>query len=462
MYKIIQHYFSEKKTHPASLALFRITFGGLMFFSTLRFWSKGWIETLYINPSYHFKYFGFEWVNDFGTYTYLLFVIALISSFFVMLGFKYRTAIISFFFVFTYIELIDKTTYLNHYYLTSCLAFILCFLPAGNYFSLDSYFSGEKLEKVPLWTVDVLKIFICIVYFYAGIAKINSDWLFEAEPLSLWLKSKYDLPLIGQNLLQLKATHYVASWFGMLYDVCIPFFLLLSRTKYIAFAFVILFHVLTRVFFPSIGMFPYIMISSAVIFFDSRVHLKLLSFIGKVLEKINSIPRHKSTGFTPKRISKSLEPNRVIFVFLACFLMIQMFVPFRYLLYPGELFWNEQGYRFSWRVMLVEKRGDITFKVKDSLSQNFFYVKNEDFLTPFQEKQMSFQPDFILEFAHHLGAYYKGKGHRNIQIFADSFVALNGRPSQRFIDPNFDLLATEESFYNKEWILPLNDKIKGL
>ena len=462
MYKIVQDYYSKKNEHPASLALFRITFGGLMFFSFLRFWSKGWIETLYINPSYHFKYFGFEWVIDFGPYTYLLFVIGLIASFFVMIGYKYRAAIISFFLVFTYIELIDKTTYLNHYYLTSCLAFVLCFLPAGNYFSLDSYFSGQKGNRVPAWSVDVLKIFICIVYFYAGIAKINSDWLLEAQPLSLWLKSKYDLPLIGQNLMQYRVTHYLASWFGMLYDVCIPFFLLFSRTRHIAFVFVVIFHVLTRIFFPSIGMFPYIMISSAVIFFDTRVHLKLLSFIESTLVITTSFLGLKKKQLTTNIQAQTSQANQLIFFLLGCFLIIQLLFPFRYLMYPGELFWNEQGYRFSWRVLLVEKRGDITFKIKDSVSQRFFYVKNEDFLTPFQEKQMSFQPDFILEFAHHLGAYYKDEGHQNIQVFADSFVALNGRPSQRFIDPNFNLLNTEESFKNKEWILPLNDEIKGL
>ena len=53
---------------------------------------------------------------------------------------------------------------------------------------------------------------------------LKSDWLIEAQPLSLWLKSKYDLPLIGQNLMQFKSTHYLASWFGMLYDISIPFF----------------------------------------------------------------------------------------------------------------------------------------------------------------------------------------------------------------------------------------------
>ena len=460
MHKIIHDYYSRKKAHPATLAFFRITFGGLMFLSTLRFWSKGWIETLYVLPEYHFKYFGFEWVTDLGNFTYLLFLLGLISSFFVMIGYKYRLSVITFFLVFTYIELIDKTTYLNHYYLTSCLAFIMCFLPAASYFSVDAFISGKRATAIPVWNVDAIKIFICLVYFFAGIAKINSDWLLEAQPLSLWLKSKYDLPWIGQTLMQSKVTHYLASWFGMIYDVCIPFFLLFSRTKYIAYFFVIIFHILTKIFFPSIGMFPYIMITSAVIFFDSRIHIKILNYLQSLIEKIGLFFVSKSPEINLK--PKTIAPNKFIFTLLCCFLFFQLLFPLRYLLYPGELFWNEQGYRFSWRVMLMEKRGDITFKIKDSVANTFFYVKNEDFLTPFQEKQMSFQPDFILEYAHHLGKHFKDKGHQNTQIFVDSFVALNGRPSQRFIDPNFDLLKAQESFSNKDWILPLNDEIKGL
>jgi hypothetical protein len=276
------------QTKAAPLAVFRILFGFMMLASIIRFWSFGWIETLYIKPIYHFKYYLFEWVNDLGDYTYILFIICLISSLFVTLGYKYRVSIITFFLFFTYIELIDKTTYLNHYYLTSCIAFIMCFLPAGNYFSLDSYLSKEKVDEIPVWTIDSIKIFICFVYFFAGIAKLNSDWLIEAQPLSLWLKSKYDLPIIGQNIMQLKSTYYLASWFGMIYDIFIPFFLLFKRTKNIALVFVIIFHVLTRVFFPSIGMFPYIMISSAVIFFDSKIHIKLLNFIKSIIQKIFS------------------------------------------------------------------------------------------------------------------------------------------------------------------------------
>lgn len=47
----------------AGLATFRILLGALLCFSVARFWSYGWIEQLYIEPSFHFTYFGFGWVK---------------------------------------------------------------------------------------------------------------------------------------------------------------------------------------------------------------------------------------------------------------------------------------------------------------------------------------------------------------------------------------------------------------
>ena len=138
----------------------------------------------------------------------------------------------------------------------------------------------------------------------------------------------------------------------------------------------------------------------------------------------------KSFELVKKNKSNSIHYPRFAPLFLSIFLVIQLIIPFRYALYPGELFWNEQGYRFSWRVMLIEKRGDTRFKVKDSISGKFFYVRNENFLTPFQIKQMSFQPDFILEYAHYLGDYHGGIDNDNIQVFVDNYVTLNGRKSQ--------------------------------
>ena len=85
--ELYSKFYSSKKylsqsVSAAPLAVFRICFGLMMLFSIIRFWSKGWIEKLYIDPVFHFKYYGFEWVTDLGSNIYLLFIICGLSSFF--------------------------------------------------------------------------------------------------------------------------------------------------------------------------------------------------------------------------------------------------------------------------------------------------------------------------------------------------------------------------------------------
>lgn len=444
-----------KTTSAAPLAVFRIGFGLMMLYGIIRYWAKGWIETVYILPKFHFKYYGFEWVKTLGDYTYVLFLICGISALLVAIGYKYKYAIIAFFFSFTYIELMEKTTYLNHYYFISILSFLMIFLPAERYFSIDAYKQKKQYLKVPNWTIDSIKLLLGIVYFYAGLAKINSDWLFKAMPLKIWLPSKYDLPLIGESLMQQNWFHYAMSWSGMFYDLLIPFLLLYKKTRGVAFFFVVFFHVFTRVLFP-IGMFPFVMIVSALIFFDSGLHQKIIDYIKKIgsnFSKLKKIETHNTYQIKNKSIIISM---------LGVFFVLQLIIPFRNVLYPNELFWTEEGFRFSWRVMLMEKMGYANFKIVDGETKDYFYVDNTDFLTPLQEKQMSFQPDFILEYAHYLGDHFKKQGHKNVEVYVKSFVALNGRLSQPFINEDVNLYAEKESFKPKHWILPFNDEIKGL
>ena len=456
-FQIIIKDYLKSYVSSSTLAFFRIGFGLLMGYSLIRFWLKGWIEELYIIPSFHFSYYGFEWIKPIGEYTYIIFIVCLLSSILITIGYKYRLSIIMFFLSFTYIELMDKTTYLNHYYFISILSFLLIFLPANAYFSVDNLTSKKSFDKIPRWTIDIIKTLVVLIYFYAGLAKLNSDWLLEAMPLKIWLTSKYDLPIIGEILLQKNWVHYAMSWGGMIYDLTIPFLLLYHRTRIIAFFLVVSFHVFTLVLFP-IGMFPHIMIFSSMIFFSSKFHSKFLESLRHLI-----ITSHKSFyNYSSKQIEYyKIKNQKYVITILSLFLILQLTIPFRYNLYPGELFWHEQGYRFSWRVMLIEKVGYTNFKIKDPESGSSFIVDPSKYLTPFQVKQMSFQPDFILEFAHYLGKEFSTED-KKIEVYADSFVALNGRSSQRFIDPNVDLYREKESFKNKTWVLPLKDEIKGI
>ena len=457
----MKHYFSQY-TSSSTLSVYRFFFGLLMCVSLSRFIYKGWIEKLYINPDFHFSYYLFEWVKPLGDYTYLLFFICLISSIFVCIGFKYRISIIVFFLSFTYIELMDKTTYLNHYYFISVVSFLMIFLPSNASFSIDNLISKKSYRQIPKWTVDCLKLMIVIVYFYAGLAKINSDWLLEAMPLKIWLSTRYHFPLVGETLFQQEWFYYFMSWSGLIYDLTIPFLLLYSRTRLFAFLMVIIFHVLTKVLFP-IGMFPYIMIFGAVIFFSSETQDKILNSLQSIAIKLfRTINIDCQFNFnTALKDRFKYQYQNIILCVLGVFFIIQLLFPFRYVLYPGELFWHEQGYRFSWRVMLTEKTGWTSFKIVNSNDNTYFYVDNSDFLTPFQEKQMSFQPDFILEYAHYLGNHFSYKMNTKVQVYVDSRVTLNGRKSQEFIDSSIDLYMQKESFKNKKWILPFNDEIAG-
>ncbi len=446
----------QKPVEAAPLAVFRILFGLMMLASIIRFWSYGWINKLYIQPNFFFSYYGFEWVKPLGVYTYVIFLVCGISAFMVALGYKYRIAIVVFFLSFTYIELMDKTTYLNHYYFISLLSFLMIFLPSNAYYSVDAYKNKEKAyQYIPVWTINSIKLLLGIVYFYAGLAKLNSDWLLNAMPLKIWLPSKFSIPFVG-DFVHLESVHYLFSYSGALYDLTIPFLLLYKKTRSFAFVLVVVFHVLTRVLFP-IGMFPYIMIVSTLVFFDSSLHHKILSYLSKFLKLNKNLFDNKKI-----LIQKLSVIHRTKYGLVVLFFVLQLLIPFRYLLYPGELFWTEEGYRFSWRVMLMEKSGYAQFKIVDGKSGKWFYVDNSDFLTPFQEKQMAFQPDFILEYAHYLKNHFTKDGHQNIEIYVESYVALNGRLSTTFIDPKVNLVQEKESFKHKNWIIPFKDEIKGI
>ena len=450
----------NKRSDAAPLSVFRIGFGLLMLFSIIRFWYNGWIESLYLEPAFHFTYYGFEWVKPLGNSTYLLFAVCGLSSLFVALGFKYRWAIVCFFLSFTYIELMDKTTYLNHYYFISILSFLMIFLPLNAHYSIDNLIRKRSYQTVPQWTIDSVKLLLSIVYLYAGMAKINSDWLLRAMPLKIWLTSQYDLPIIGQYLMQETWFHYAMSWGGMIYDLSIPFLLLYRKTRGLAFALVLFFHLFTRILFP-IGMFPYIMIVATLIFFDAAFHHKVIQGIDRVLVRVKG--KWKFLNQTLPQDNYSYRFKKLLLPILLSFFLIQLLLPFRRVFYPGELFWNEEGFRFSWRVMLMEKKGYTTFRIHNPETGESFKVENSQFLSRFQEKQMSFQPDFILEYAHFLGDHYKKElGVKELKVFAESYVALNGRLSRPFIDSSVDLYQEQRSFKHKDWIIPLDDEIKGL
>lgn len=424
-----------------------------MLFGTSRFLLKGWVETLYIQPDYHFGYLGFEWVHVLpGNWMYLPFVLMLIAAMGIILGFKYRYSALLFFICFTYVELLDKSYYLNHYYFVSLMSFLMILVPANRMLSIDAWLKPDlRTTTVQSWHIGIIKFQLAVVYIFAGIAKLNTDWLFQAQPLKIWLQAHHNIPFFG-NFLQEEYIAYIFSWTGCIYDLFIVFFLLSNRFRKYAYFFVIFFHIVTWHLFP-IGVFPWVMIFSTLIFFDAKFHLRVIHFL--------------SSLFGAKQFSYAARnkfvPNKLMHYFLVVFILLQLAIPFRYVLYPGNLFWNEEGFRFSWRVMLMHKEGTATFYLVDPKTGRESEIDNSLFLSETQEDQMATQPDFILQYAQIIKSYYDGKTlqygeHKfeisNPEVHAQIYVSLNGRPSQEFVNKKYDLTKLPYNLKHRNWITP--------
>jgi len=434
----------ERRVDARGLAAFRILFGLTMALATLRFVLNGWVSELLVAPTYHFTYLGFEWIRPLSHSAMLLVFGAMgLAALSLSLGLFTRVAAAIFFLLFSYAELIDQATYLNHYYLASLLALLLVFVPSESAWSLDAWRRARAgrapSASVPELAYFVLRAQMAVVYLFAGLAKLDADWLFRAEPLTTWLRSRVESPLLV-GLVAEPWVPFAMSWGGALFDLFVVPLLIVRRTRPFAFALAAFFHLTIWLLFP-VGVFSFVMLLAITVFFDPSWPARLVGRLVTV------------SPFTPEPSPRSVRP--LAFAMVAAYVAVQVLVPLRFAAYPGTVNWTEQGFRFAWRVMLVEKAGKVEFDVTTESPAARFRVYPREELTPLQLRQMATQPDMIEQYAHHLRQRFDARGYRNVQVRADAWVAFNGRRSQRLIDPAMDLASTERSLAAKSWIMPL-------
>ena len=58
-----------------------------------------------------------------------------------------------------------------------------------------------------------------------------------------------------------------------------------------------------------------------------------------------------------------------------------------------------------------------------------------------------------MEYAHFLGDIHSKEGIKDVEVYADSYVTLNGRISRQFIDPTVNLYKEKRGFKHKKWQL---------
>lgn len=415
----------------ASLTVFRGMFGLLMLGALARSWQKGVLEQAFVAPSYHFPYYGLTFVRSPGSYAYAIYGLLAALSLGIAAGLATRLCAALFCLLFSYLHFVDETYYLNHYYLVSLLSGLLACVPIQ---------SAGAPHRVARWVLWLFRFQFGVVYFFGGIAKLKTDWLWHAEPLRTWLAASTELPLLGR-LFTTSWGPYAFSWAGALYDLSIPFALSYRRTRPLAYAAVLVFHSLTARLF-NIGLFPYLMMVGSLLFLAPEWPRRLWPrrFAAAAVSSGHATPAPRSWRPT-------------LYVPLALYVLLQLIVPLRRLVYPGNVLWTEQGYRFSWHVMLMEKSGSAEFRLVGRAHGTVRLVDPRTVLTRSQTKAMATQPDMLLSFAHELAAREQEHG-RDVAVYADVFVALNGRAPARLLDPHVDLSRERDSFAHKPWILP--------
>jgi hypothetical protein len=276
------------------------------------------------------------------------------------------------------------------------------------------------------------------VYVFAGLAKLNSDWLMHALPLRLWLPTRTDVPIIGGLLAERNAA-YVLSWAGALFDCSIVVLLLWKRTRLAAWFMVIAFHIATWRLF-AIGVFPWLMIGATTLFFDPTWPRDIWGRLR---------PRPQQTSVLLATDEQARVPRFILGAAIA-WAVLQVALPLRHVVIPGDSRWTGEGYRWSWNVLLTERGGDVSFRVTDRSTGREWIEDASQRYTPLQWKVMSTDAELIRQAAHLIAAAHRAEG-LDVEVRADAYVSLNGRRATRLIDPAVDL-AHEPWRVHQPWI----------
>ena len=159
-------------------------------------------------------------------------------------------------------------------------------------------------------------------------------------------------------------------------------------------------------------------------------------------------------GQEPDTGAVDLRQPRLLLTLLALYVIAQVALPIRpYLLDKEHPAWSCRGFNLSWQVMVAEKTGYVEFYARDPSTGARTKIRTQDYITRRQEMLMAQDPYLIRVMARRMSTDVNALGKGKSEIVVNAFATINGRPSQRIIDPRADLASGSIS----QWILPLCD-----
>ena len=358
----------------------------------------------------------------------------------------------------------------SYFYFVILLALLCCVTPLHRRASLDAYLKPQLASRqTPAWCLWLFIAQMEVMYIYAGIVKINPDWL-QLQPLSMWMAARQDLPLIGPLMDETWVVAMAAYGSIALHVLGAPL-LLIKRTRIYVFAAYCLFHSLNHSMF-NIGIFPWLTLAGTLLFFEPDWPIRLKQRLLKTLalnaarkqppeqqQRWQALASELPVDGESVQVSATPVVSQAqktwIIACIALWLAYQILMPLRHILYPGNPSWTEEGHRFAWQMKLRSKRGDISFRLMDVENGRYWLADPRLDLNRKQIRVMRCRPDMILQYAHFLAQRYEQiRGYRP-EVRVDARCSLNGRPKQALIDPDRNLADIPRSLRHADWILPL-------
>lgn len=225
---------------------------------------------------------------------------------------------------------------------------------------------------------------------------------------------------------------------GLLLDLFVVPLLILKKTRPLALAATVVFHLLNSRLFE-IGIFPWFMIAATLLFLDP-------DWPRSFLER----PKVRM----PARVSAQNAGWATVGL-LSVYFAVQMLVPLRHFAIPGDVNWTEEGHRFSWHMKLRDKSATASFTAFNPEDGQSFAVDPDIYLTDRQLNKMSARPDMIIQFAHYLSEVLTEPGNSPVEIRASVDASLNSRERQLLVDPTVNLAAQPRLAFSSTWIVPL-------
>ncbi|EDO38994.1 predicted protein [Nematostella vectensis] len=453
---------------PSNLAILRILFGLFMVIDIpqergLSSLHSRWEEGMCYFPLFNvLQPLSVDWMH-------IVYLVMLAGASGIFLGFMFRISCILFIIPYWYVFWLDKGVWNNHSYLYGLFSIMLLMTDSNRYWSLDGLINPKiRNAEIPKWNYFLFRFQVFLVYFYAGIKKLDQDWMTGYSMTGLSKEWVFDpfRAFLSDETIDLVLVHIC----GLCFDLFVGFFLLFDKTRPIGILFALAFNGMNSQMFH-IGMFSYTMMATLPLFCSPSWPKKLfsrmpswLTFILPTTDAAQQSHHCLYEAAKDKQVNSkqaSLQQLLMLTVF-ACYVAAQLFLPYSHFITKGYNGWTQGLYGYSWDMMVHSwSTQHVRIKVVDQVTGKEIFIKPGAFIGGGRRRHSRWNshPDMIKQYVDCLAEKLKAREDLDISepaIYLDIWRSMNRRFQQRFVNPNIDILHADWSPFQKTtWVQPL-------